>query len=86
MIELSYALRSKPSWWTKYKDPAIRTKWKEEALQHEIRGGKLSEAEVDWVLDELEDFAKMRDDASLRDSHRLVILLRPGLRIRQAHS
>ncbi|KAG9043993.1 hypothetical protein FS837_008913 [Tulasnella sp. UAMH 9824] len=64
MIELSYALRSKPSWWTKYNDPAIRTKWKEEALQHDIRGGKLSEAEVDWVLDELEDFTKMRDDAT----------------------
>ncbi|KAG8927824.1 hypothetical protein FRC01_006879 [Tulasnella sp. 417] len=64
MIDLSYALRSKPSWWTKSKDPAIRAKWKEEALQHEIRDGKLSEAEVDWVLDELEDFAKMRDDAT----------------------
>ncbi|KAG9042774.1 hypothetical protein FS837_010393 [Tulasnella sp. UAMH 9824] len=64
MIDLSYALRSKPSWWAKYNDPTIRTKWKEEALRHEIRGGKLSEAEVDWVLDELEDLAKMRDDAT----------------------
>ena len=62
MIDLSYALRSKPSWWIKFKDPAIRTKWKEEALQHEIRDGKLSEAEVEWVLDELEDYATMRDD------------------------
>ncbi|KIO18082.1 hypothetical protein M407DRAFT_32229 [Tulasnella calospora MUT 4182] len=43
---------------------SIRAKWKEEALRHEIRDGKLSEAEVDWVLDELEDFAKMRDDAT----------------------
>ncbi|KAG8943131.1 hypothetical protein FRC04_003211 [Tulasnella sp. 424] len=62
MIDLSYALRSKPSWWTKFKDPAIRTKWKEEALQHVIRDGKLSEAEVEWVLDELEDYATMRDN------------------------
>lgn len=62
MIDLSYALRSKPSWWIKFKDPAIRTEWKREALQHQIRYGKLSEAEVEWVLDELEDYATMRDD------------------------
>lgn len=64
MIALSYALRSKPSWWTKMKDPSIRSKWKAEALAHEIQGGKLMEAEVEWVLDELEDYAKMRDEAT----------------------
>ncbi|KAG8939524.1 hypothetical protein FRC04_006249 [Tulasnella sp. 424] len=62
MIELSYALRSKPSWWTKIKDPAIRSKWKAEALEHEIQGDKLKEAEIEWVLDELEDYALMRDE------------------------
>ncbi|KIO21962.1 hypothetical protein M407DRAFT_28449 [Tulasnella calospora MUT 4182] len=64
MIELSYALRSKPSWWTKIKDPAIRSKWKAEALEHEIRGEVLNDAEIEWVLDELEDYALMRDEAT----------------------
>ncbi|KAG8939526.1 hypothetical protein FRC04_006251 [Tulasnella sp. 424] len=62
MIELSYALRGKPSWWTKIKDPAIRSKWKAEALEQDIRGDKLKETEVEWVLDELEDYALMRDE------------------------
>jgi hypothetical protein len=56
MIRLSFALRSKPSWWTKYKDETIREKWKEEALQQEILGGKCTEAEVDYVLDELKGY------------------------------
>ncbi|KAG9028510.1 hypothetical protein FS837_003857, partial [Tulasnella sp. UAMH 9824] len=64
MIELSYALRSNPSWWTKIKDPAIRSRWKAEALEQYICGDKLKEAEVEWVLDELEDYAKMRDEAT----------------------
>ncbi|KAG9041155.1 hypothetical protein FS837_012674, partial [Tulasnella sp. UAMH 9824] len=64
MIDLSYALRSKPSWWTKIKDPTVRSKWKAEALEHEIRGDKLKEAEIEWVLDELEDYAKMREEAT----------------------
>ncbi|KAG9021160.1 hypothetical protein FS837_007521, partial [Tulasnella sp. UAMH 9824] len=64
MIELSYALRSKPSWWTKIKDPDIRSKWREEASEQTIRGDKLGEDEIDWVLDELEDYATMRDDAT----------------------
>ncbi|KAG8916500.1 hypothetical protein FRC01_003115 [Tulasnella sp. 417] len=62
MIELSYALRSEPSWWIKIKDPAIRSSWKAESLEREIRGDKLQEAEVDWVLDEIEDYARMRDE------------------------
>ncbi|KIO24273.1 hypothetical protein M407DRAFT_213073 [Tulasnella calospora MUT 4182] len=64
MIELSYALRSKPLWWAKLKDPVIRSKWKAEALEHVIQGEKLTEAEVNWVLDELEGYAKMRDEAT----------------------
>ncbi|KAG9028509.1 hypothetical protein FS837_003856 [Tulasnella sp. UAMH 9824] len=62
MIELSYALRSKPSWWTKIKDPVVRSKWKAEALEHEIHGDKLKEAEIEWVLDEMEDYTNMRDE------------------------
>ncbi|KAG8916501.1 hypothetical protein FRC01_003116 [Tulasnella sp. 417] len=60
-MELSYTLRSEPSWWIKIKDPAIRSSWKAEALEREIRGHKLKEAEIEWVLDEIEDYARMRD-------------------------
>ncbi|KAG8931781.1 hypothetical protein FRC01_000810 [Tulasnella sp. 417] len=62
MIDLSYALRSEPSWWIKIKDPAIRSTWKAESLEREIRGDKLNEAEIEWVLDEIEDYARMRDE------------------------
>ncbi|KAG9027586.1 hypothetical protein FS837_004221, partial [Tulasnella sp. UAMH 9824] len=64
MIALSYALRSKPSWWTEITDPSTRSKWKAEALEDEIQGDKLKEAEIEWVLDELEDHVKMRDEAT----------------------
>ncbi|KAG8929344.1 hypothetical protein FRC01_004461 [Tulasnella sp. 417] len=64
MIELSYALRSKPLWWANIKEPGIRSQWKAEALERAIRGDKLKEAEIEWVLDELEDYAKMRDKAT----------------------
>ncbi|KAG8944329.1 hypothetical protein FRC04_002049, partial [Tulasnella sp. 424] len=64
MIELSYALRCKNSWWIKINDPDIRSKWAEEASEQTIRGGKLNEDEIEWVLDELEDYATMRDEAT----------------------
>jgi len=62
MIKLSYALRCKPSWWTKYKDHHIRAKWREEALAQEMFGGNLTESEVDYVLDELAGYEGMRDE------------------------
>lgn len=61
MLRLSYALRSKPSWWTKYKNPEIRAKWRAEALAHDVDGQGLTEAEVDYVLDELAGYDEMRD-------------------------
>ncbi|KAG8996729.1 hypothetical protein FRB94_008066 [Tulasnella sp. JGI-2019a] len=64
MTELSYALRSKPSWWSKYKDPEIRKKWRSEALVQDIKGGKLLPAEVDFVLDELAGYEELRDAES----------------------
>ncbi|KAG8931783.1 hypothetical protein FRC01_000812 [Tulasnella sp. 417] len=62
MIKLSYFLRSEPSWWIKIKDPAIRSTWKAKSLATEIRGDSLQEAEVEWVLDEIEDYARMWDE------------------------
>ncbi|KAG8931359.1 hypothetical protein FRC01_001461 [Tulasnella sp. 417] len=60
---MSYSLRSKSSWWTKYKDEAIRSKWKAEALAAPVIGlDKLLEPEVDYVLDELAGYEKLRDE------------------------
>lgn len=50
---MSYHIRSKPSWWTKYKDETIRSKWKAEALETPLSGEMLLEPEVDYILDEL---------------------------------
>ncbi|KAG8849662.1 hypothetical protein FRB96_000688 [Tulasnella sp. 330] len=61
MTELSYALRSKPLWWIKYKDPDIKKKWKAEALVQDIHSGRITEAEADFVLAELAGYDKMRD-------------------------
>ncbi|KAG8944919.1 hypothetical protein FRC04_001360 [Tulasnella sp. 424] len=63
---MSYSLRSKPSWWTKYKDETIRSKWKAEALAAPVEGDKLTEGEVDYVLDELGKLASsIRADIDL---------------------
>ncbi|KAK0444497.1 hypothetical protein EV421DRAFT_1801323 [Armillaria borealis] len=63
MCELSATIRDKPNWWEKYKDPAIRAKWKEEAAtqtgSYECR--LLQEDEINYVLDELEGYAAVRD-------------------------
>ncbi|KAG9048184.1 hypothetical protein FS837_000530 [Tulasnella sp. UAMH 9824] len=64
MIELSYLLRGKPLWWTKIKDPAIRSQWKTEALARKIRGAVLRDAEIEYVLDELEDYALMKNESN----------------------
>ncbi len=63
MCELSATIRDKPNWWEKCKDPAIRAKWKEEAAtqtgSYECR--PLHEDEIDYVLDELQGYAAVRD-------------------------
>ncbi|KAG8938265.1 hypothetical protein FRC03_007455, partial [Tulasnella sp. 419] len=64
MSLLSYALRSKTSWWTKYKDPNITSKWRSEALEQTVLDGKLNEAEVDYVIDELGGYERLRDEAT----------------------
>ena len=63
MCALSAVLRSKPEWWTKYTDPAIRARWKSEAVGAPVPYGDipLTEDEVEYVLDELEHYAAWRD-------------------------
>ncbi|KIO23098.1 hypothetical protein M407DRAFT_27425 [Tulasnella calospora MUT 4182] len=65
--EISYALRCKPSWWTKYKNPEILAKWRAELLDHESKveeSEQLSEQEIDYVLAELDGYDKMRDEST----------------------
>ncbi|KAG9047233.1 hypothetical protein FS837_002755 [Tulasnella sp. UAMH 9824] len=65
--EISYALRCKPSWWTKYKNPEILAKWRTELLDHESQveeNERLDEKEIDYVLAELTGYDKMRDEST----------------------
>ncbi|KAJ7086428.1 hypothetical protein B0H15DRAFT_349221 [Mycena belliarum] len=69
MYELSWALRSKPEWQRKAADPEIRAKWRKEALEQKLVSGDdgdvqtvLTEKMVDYVLAELEGYAKISDN------------------------
>ncbi|GAA5914460.1 hypothetical protein JCM6882_003025 [Rhodosporidiobolus microsporus] len=77
MQALSYAIRSKPEWWNKYRDAAIREKWVKEVQEGPTRyvGGdeneedrierpKLTEGMIKYVLDELEWHEKQLADAN----------------------
>ncbi|KAK0231983.1 hypothetical protein EDD85DRAFT_910927 [Armillaria nabsnona] len=74
MCELSATIRDKPNWWEKYKDPAIRAKWKEEAATQTGSYGcrPLQEDEIDYVLDELEGYAAVRDPETGIESDNLI--------------
>ena len=63
MCALSATLRSKPNWWIKMQDPAIRKKWLEEASGAPPPYGDipLMSHEVEFVLKELEWYATRRD-------------------------
>ncbi|GAA5825238.1 hypothetical protein JCM11251_006156 [Rhodosporidiobolus azoricus] len=75
MQALSYTIRSKPEWWKKCRDPAIREKWTKEVQKAPLRyvGGteneedrlvrpKLTENMIKYVLDELEWHEKQLAD------------------------
>ncbi|KAJ7602386.1 hypothetical protein B0H17DRAFT_117735 [Mycena rosella] len=71
MYELSWTLRRKPEWQRKAADPEIRGKWRREALEQVAaagsdgatrkNGGLLSEKMIDYVLAELNGYAKIAD-------------------------
>ncbi|GJE99874.1 DUF4246 domain-containing protein [Phanerochaete sordida] len=63
MCALSATLRSKPNWWMKVQDRAIRDKWLEEASGAPPPYGDipLMSHEVEFVLNELEWYANRRD-------------------------
>jgi len=59
MCSLSATLRNKPQWWVKFKDEAIVAKWRMEAIDQ-----GLDTKQVNYVLAEMEDYARMRDEKS----------------------
>ncbi|KAF8601412.1 hypothetical protein BDV93DRAFT_495814 [Ceratobasidium sp. AG-I] len=61
MTRLSAALRMKPSWWTKFRDENILAKWRAEALE---QAELMKESHIDYVLEELDGYARLRDESS----------------------
>ncbi|OAQ34529.1 hypothetical protein K457DRAFT_14369 [Linnemannia elongata AG-77] len=63
--EASNAIREKPEWWRKIKEPTIAANWRRE-LMEESRKRRvrfhLSDAQVDYVLKELEWYARKRQE------------------------
>ncbi|KAG8715459.1 hypothetical protein FRC08_010548 [Ceratobasidium sp. 394] len=73
MTRLSAALREKPSWWTKFRDEDVLAKWRVEAIQ---QAQLMKASHVDYVLKELDGYAKLRDEdtgAEARRMHSLKI-------------
>lgn len=66
MQGLSYAIRSKPDWHIKRKDPVILAKWRTEALEQAAQQGDggLTEAMIDYTLAELELHERDLGDAA----------------------
>ncbi|KAF7328869.1 hypothetical protein MVEN_02516600 [Mycena venus] len=64
MYELSWAIRSKSEWQRKAADPEIRDKWRKEALEQAAaaKETRLTERMIDYVLAELDGYAKIADD------------------------
>ncbi|KAJ7650812.1 hypothetical protein FB45DRAFT_974535 [Roridomyces roridus] len=64
MCRLSSHIRQKPRWWEKMLNPNIRSKWIQEAKeqqQHLTHGERLTDEMLDYVMDELDGYAELRD-------------------------
>lgn len=55
LIEMSVAIRQKPEWWTKYKNPTIAAKWRKEMQGYEVR-----EDIINFLFSELEYYDDIR--------------------------
>ncbi|KAF9093372.1 hypothetical protein BGX23_003388 [Mortierella sp. AD031] len=67
MMAVSNTIREKPNWWTKFQDPEIAARWRQEieaAAQEQDRhaGYHLDEPEIDYIFKELEWFAQKRQE------------------------
>ncbi|KAF9779819.1 hypothetical protein BJ322DRAFT_1113127 [Thelephora terrestris] len=65
MCALSNRIREKPNWWEKMQDDAIVEKWRDEALQQtgddDNPEWELTPGMVNYVLEELQGYADLRD-------------------------
>jgi len=59
MCDLSAILRNRPRWWVDYKNETIAAMWREEAMELDF-----DEKQFDYVLAEIDDYARMRDELS----------------------
>ncbi|GJJ73235.1 hypothetical protein EMPS_05593 [Entomortierella parvispora] len=57
MRAVSNAIREKDQWWTKYKNPVIAARWKQEILES---GNLLTEPQIRFIFQELEWYAGLR--------------------------
>ncbi|KIY66112.1 hypothetical protein CYLTODRAFT_491743 [Cylindrobasidium torrendii FP15055 ss-10] len=68
MCALSEILRNKPNWWEKKNDVVILQKWREEALEQGVDNEHpewtLTGQMIDYVLAELDGYARLRDGAT----------------------
>ncbi|KAG0257337.1 hypothetical protein BG011_004011 [Mortierella polycephala] len=65
MVAASNAIREKPNWWQKYKDPTIVERWKREIISISGRRGggyALNDAQVEYIFKELDWYAQRRQD------------------------
>ncbi|KAF9350715.1 hypothetical protein BGX26_011157 [Mortierella sp. AD094] len=69
MMAASNAIREKPNWWTKYKDPIISARWKDEILKegNSRVGGEtppllLTDKHIDYIFKELDWYAEKRQN------------------------
>ncbi|KAJ7650810.1 hypothetical protein FB45DRAFT_1018187 [Roridomyces roridus] len=65
MCRLSSLIRQTPRWWEKMRDPAMRSKWIQEAKEQQKdlkHGEKLTDQMYDYVMDELDGYAELRDE------------------------
>ncbi|KAG9047234.1 hypothetical protein FS837_002756 [Tulasnella sp. UAMH 9824] len=67
MQKISYELRCRPEWWIAYEDPKILAEWKAKLLSAEknvYQDERLTADEVDYILEELSGYEKMRDEGT----------------------
>lgn len=62
IIEISNKIRQKPNWKSKYKDPTISAKWKQEVKDFFIDKTKLIDEVIEYVFLELEWYEKTERD------------------------
>ncbi|KAG9124132.1 hypothetical protein FRC07_012717 [Ceratobasidium sp. 392] len=72
MTRLSAALRLKPLWYTKCGDQDIVAKWRTEAL---AQAEHMKESHVDYVLKELDGYAKLRDEETGAEVRTFIVVL-----------